>query len=145
MVFFNTSPEGAQVYVNDEYQGKSPLRWSAGETDKKYKIRYTLKNYQTEEFELQYPKLGQSLDLTKALVPATDKKKAKGKVTVNCGPGWGEVFVDNKKVAEATPADLSLEEGDYTIATKNPFSGNGSEKRVHVTSGGSTRVTLACK
>jgi serine/threonine protein kinase len=145
-VVFHTTPEGADVIIDGALRGKTPLRWIDGQTGTRYKVKYALSGYETDEFEVEYPRASDTLDATRMLTPKpVVVDAAQGTVVVNCAPNWAEVYVDGVKVSAQTPAELKLAGGVHTIATKNPYSGSEDQKQVTVTAGKTDRLTLVCK
>ena len=111
-------------------------------------MRYVLAGYETDEFDLQYPRPKDLLDATRTLTPvapAAASVGAQGTLVVNCSANWAEVYADGNKVAASTPAKVSLGAGTHTIMAKNPFTSSEDRQEVTVTAGKTDRLILDCK
>ncbi|HJN72716.1 MAG TPA: serine/threonine-protein kinase [Myxococcota bacterium] len=135
-IVFESTPAGADVYVDNSLIGKTPLEWTKGTGD--HKVSYRLGGYDTASFSVSAPSEGSET------VARTLKKKvaAKGKLNVNIAGGkvWGEIFVDGDKAGRTPMFNYELTSGDHTIRVKNDTIGLDKSQSVTVVASETTKV-----
>ncbi len=67
---------------------------------------------------------------------------APGKVTVQVKDGWGDVYIDGRKVDTTPLMNHALPAGEHTVRVVNPATGLDSTRTVTVVAGQSAKVTF---
>jgi hypothetical protein len=108
----NSSPQGAQVYVDGRYVGNTPLRIgiNPGRTD----IEVRLDGYETYRTSVVVNP-GQTVTINAALNPS----RRTGVLSVNSSPSGADVYIDNQRVGR-TPYSAQLNEGTYDVRVSLP-------------------------
>jgi formylglycine-generating enzyme required for sulfatase activity len=110
-ITFNTRPDGAQVYVNNpetrEFIGETPLDAAHLDTGS-YTFEVILENYHPIQGEL-FIEGGQYYTEKHTLEPYVSK------LQVFSRPTGGQLWINDEKRPEVTPANIQLPPGEYSI------------------------------
>ena len=135
-IVFQSTPAGADVYVDNSLIGKTPLTWTKATGS--HTVTYRLPGYDTASFSVEAPSEGSDT------VAKTLKKQAaaKGKLNVNIAGGkvWGEIFVDGNKAGRTPMFNFELPSGSHTIRVKNDTIGLDQSQTVTVVADETTKV-----
>jgi serine/threonine protein kinase len=134
---FESSPSGAQVFVDNRSVGITPITWSEGRPDVSYRARYTLEGHKALDFQVTTPGSGERDIVTRTL---ERRPIGLGGVNVNVRPGWAYVYVDGKKVGETPLTTGGLTAGTHTIRVVNEATGLDDTRTVRVRPGDTATV-----
>jgi serine/threonine protein kinase len=134
---FESSPSGAQVFVDNRSVGITPITWSEGRPDSSYRARYTLEGHTALDFQVTTPGSGERDTVTRTL---EHRPMGRGGVNVNVRPGWAYVYVDGKKVGETPLTAGDLAAGNHTIRVVNEATGLDDSRTVRVRPGDTATV-----
>lgn len=100
----STTPDGAMVYIDDEFKGLSPLHLEENYFGK-HKVRASLPGYQEQERIVDFDNESQiSFDMSLKLF----------KVSIDSDPSGANIFIDDE-VSSTTPWSGQLEGGVHSI------------------------------
>lgn len=108
----NSSPQGAQVYVDGRFVGNTPLSIfiNPGRTD----VEIRLDGYDTYRTSVVINP-GQTVTINATLNP----QRRTGVLSVNSSPSGADVYIDNQRVGR-TPYSAQLNEGTYDVRVSLP-------------------------
>jgi hypothetical protein len=110
-LYVDSNPSGARVYINDKFQGMTPVKIDAL-TDDKAKV-VIKKNYYEDWQKNLVLKAGRDEKVKADLIIK------KGKLSIKSTPDKVAVELDGKKIG-ATPFEKTINFGEYSITISNP-------------------------
>jgi tRNA A-37 threonylcarbamoyl transferase component Bud32 len=134
-----STPAGATVVVNGRAVGKTPVQWSGASAGVAYRVELRMTGHEPERFSLTVPPSGGTVSAERRL--KAKQAAAPGTLTVSVRGGWGNVFVNGKKV-DQTPLSTKLPPGSYTVRVENADAGLDETRKVDIQSGEVTRLSL---
>lgn len=132
-------PAGATVVVNGRTVGKTPVQWSGATAGVAYRVELRKTGHEPERFTLTVPPGGGTVSAERRL--KATKAATPGTLTVSVRGGWGNVFVNGKKV-DQTPLSTKLPPGSYTVRVENADAGLDESRKINIQSGEVTRLSL---
>jgi serine/threonine protein kinase len=130
---FTSNPSGADVFVDGRLVGKTPVSWDDGDPGGKYTVEYRLNGYDSMRFSAALPGNGGTEGYDRTL---QERAKGEGKLNVNIsGGGWGDIYINDKKVGTTPKFGIQLGAGTYTVRVKNDSTGLDQTRTVTVKSG----------
>ncbi len=130
---FTSNPAGADVFVDGKLVGKTPVSWDDGQAGAKYTVEYRLSGYDSMRFSAALPSAGGVEGFERSL---SERVKGEGKLNVNIsGGGWGDIYINDKKVGTTPKFGISLGAGSYIVRVTNPETGLEKSKTVTIKSG----------
>jgi len=127
----DSTPQGAEVYINGSYQGRTPIKLSINEGT--YDVELRLPGYEPYQARVRV-RAGQTSRLAPRLQPVVTT----GTLEIYSTPSGGEVFVDGVFSGYA-PVSLNLDAGDHDVEVRKD--GYATYRaRVNVQPGRTTRV-----
>ena len=128
-----SQPEGASVFMNQEFLGKTPLEKFVNPNGKRVVFEYRLAGYRTFKTEVAVP--SKPLTIAPNLVALSTEIPTKngffGFLSLDADP-VAIVYLNGRRLNSATPIDrLKLKPGKYNIRFMNPQ--NKKTKTRHVT------------
>ena len=138
-VAFTSSPAGAEVVVNGRSVGRTPTTWNGAQAGKSYKVVYRMSGYASSSTKVRVPKDG-------GTVPASASLKAEkvdpGELFVNVKGGWGEVWIDGRRV-DTTPLKHQLPAGTYKVKVVNTEAGFEESRTVTIVPGKTQKLMFS--
>ncbi len=133
----SSTPPGADVWVDGKKAGQTPIDYEVA-SGQRYTIEYRLDGYETVRFSAT-PEPG-----SKAVYARTLKTETvgSGKVSVNVKGGWGDVYIDGKKVG-TTPFHMVVTAGTHQIRVVNKDAGIDRTETVEVKAGETRPVSFS--
>ncbi len=110
IVIINSSPDGAEVYLNDQKMGVTT--WQDELIAGDYKLTLKAKLHYTEEQEFSLAE-GQTLEL-----PEINLRPKFGYFAVNCDQAQAEIFLDGVKQGTGKVAKQKIESGNHLLSVK---------------------------
>ena len=138
-VRFTSNPPGADVKVDGKKVGQTPLTWSSAKAGATHKVEYALSGHETARFSVEVPEGGGAVAADRALKAA--QAAAPGTLQVSVRGGWGDVWIDGKKV-DQTPYTGKMPAGTYTVRVVNGEAGLDDSRKVTILPGETTRLSL---
>lgn len=130
---FTSNPGGAEVFVDGKLVGKTPFSWDDGAPGGRYTVEYRLSGYDSLRFSAALPSGGGTEGFDRTL---SERAKGEGKLNVNIsGGGWGDIYINDKKVGTTPKFGIALGAGTYTVRVSNPETGLEKSKTVTIKSG----------
>lgn len=130
---FNSSPGGADVYVDGKRIGTTPISWDSGAAGSRYLVEYRLSGYDSAKFSAALPEAGGTVSFDRNL---SEKVVGTGKVNINVsGNVWGDIYVDGKKVGTTPKFNYELPAGRYSVRVLNADSGLDKTQSVTIKAG----------
>ncbi|NJF26148.1 PEGA domain-containing protein, partial [Thermococcus sp. Bubb.Bath] len=129
----NSTPEGASIYIDGVYKGKTPLNVNLMPGD--HSLELTLENYTNVTKQITLSP-GQNLTITISLTPKF------GYLTVYSKPSGAEVYVDGHAIGTTPLTGYAISTGEHTIKlskdgyhdyTETVLINPGETKEVHAT------------
>ncbi len=114
----NSRPQGAEVYVDGELKGKTPLAVPRIEAGDRTVIIHS--DGFADSTEAVTVRANQTMDLSKALAELT------GKLEVTTTPPDAQVFIDDKYVGQSPYKNPAIRTGNYKVALKLKNFADGS-------------------
>lgn len=140
---FTSSPPGADVFVDGKLVGKTPVSWDDGKPGQRYSVEYRLPGYESARFSATLPSAGGTESFERAL---TEKAQGEGKVSVNlAGGGWGEIYIDGKKVGSTPKFNIPLSAGTHTVRVTNAETGLDVSRQVTIAAGETKTVSFSAE
>jgi formylglycine-generating enzyme required for sulfatase activity len=112
-VLFTSDPPGADVYVNDQVLGKTPLGPQAQPAGP-ITVTYELARYEPLVIEADVTGREQAQTLSGALLPNW------GDVTIDSTPAGAEIYVDDETTGLVTPAVVPIIAGEHELRVSAP-------------------------
>jgi len=127
----DSTPQGAEVYINGAYQGRTPLRLSLN--DGTYEVELRLPGYETYKARVRV-RAGQ----TSRVVPRLRPVVTTGTLEIYSTPSGAEAYVDGV-YRGLTPVVISLDAGTHDVEVR--LDGYGAYRTtVNVQAGSTVRV-----
>jgi serine/threonine protein kinase len=133
IAWFNSSPSGADVYVDGKLIGKTPTEWTGGEAGNRYGVEYRLGGYENTRFTAALPRQGGREPFERNL--QQERAKAEGKLSVNVSGGWADIYVDGKQIGTTPIFGYALTTGSYQVRARNDGIGLDQTKQVTIKAG----------
>lgn len=133
----SSTPPGADIWIEGKKVGQTPMDYGAT-SGTRYGIEYRLDGYETVRFSAT-PEPG-----SKAVYARTLKQEntGSGKVSVNVKGGWGDVYIDGKKVG-TTPLQTVVTAGSHQVRVVNKEAGLDRTETIEVKAGEVRPVSFA--
>lgn len=135
----DSSPAGAEVVVNGRSVGRTPTTWRGAEAGERYTVEFRLAGHKSVKRTVTVPSGGGAVRAAATLKPVAQDP---GEVFVNVKGGWGEVWIDGKKI-DTTPLKHSLSPGKHTVKVVNSDAGLEETRTVTIQSGKTQRLTFS--
>ena len=140
---FTSNPAGADVFVDGKLVGKTPVSWDDGAAGGRYTVEYRLGGYDSMRFSAALPAAGGTEPFDRTL---SERAKGEGKLNVNIsGGGWGDIYINDKKVGTTPKFGMSLGSGTYTVRVTNPETGLEKSKSVTIKSGETVTASFSAE
>jgi len=130
-ISFSSTPSGAEVFVNGRSIGRTPTTWSGASASQTYKVQYKKAGYRSKTSRVQVPTAGGTVPATASL---SAEKIDPGEVFVNVKGGWGEVWIDGRRI-DTTPLKHQLPAGTYQVKVINQDAGFEESRTVTIVPG----------
>jgi hypothetical protein len=137
-VRFRSDPAGAEVYVDGVLIGRTPMNWDRAAPGGRYSVEIRKAGHSSKTTSVSIPASGGTESVSVSLAAELGEP---GTLRVNVKNGWGDVYIDGKKV-DATPLNRSMPAGTYTVRVVNPESGLDQTRKVTLTAGKTQAVTF---
>ncbi len=111
-LFVDSSPQGAEVYLDGSFQGRTPLTLTP--RPGRHEVEVRLSGYRPYRIAVNLSP-GQEVRVFAELVP----ERRMGTLFVDSSPGGAEVYVEGQPRGR-TPLRLTLEEGRYRVEVRLP-------------------------
>ena len=135
-VRFESTPEGAQVYLDNSLIGRTPMTWSKGAVGGSHSVSFRLDGYTAANFDISVAEGLQthSKDLAQ-------KAAAQGTLNINLrSKGWADITIDGANVGRTPMFGVKLAAGEHTIRAVNEQLGLDETKTVTVLPDETTKV-----
>jgi len=140
---FTSNPSGADVFVDGKLVGRTPVSWDDGQAGGRYTVEYRLGGYESLRFTASLPSGGGTEPYDRTL---QERAKGEGKLNVNiAGGGWGDIYVDGKKIGTTPKFGIALPAGTYTVRVSNPETGLEKSKSVSVKTGETVTASFSAE
>jgi hypothetical protein len=111
-----STPDGAQIYVNDVYWGKTTpatitIELDPGNTQQDFTIRLELTGYQSSSATV-------TVYENQTVTHAVTMIETSQSLTVESNPAGAEIFLNGVTTGKVTPADVTLQSGDNALQLK---------------------------
>jgi serine/threonine protein kinase len=131
-----TEPSSAEIFVDGKSWRRTP-QTKLKLPRKKFVLVFKKEGYQTSSVEVDL-----TTEADDAVVVKLQKTVAYGTLDVSSHP-WARVYIDNKLVAESTPAyGLKVAEGKHTIRFENPRKKKYAEKAIVIMKNQTQRLVV---
>jgi hypothetical protein len=137
-IAFTSTPSGAEVLVNGRSIGRTPTTWSGAGPGKAYQVEYRKNGYASKAVTVRVPAGGGTVPANAAL---SAEKVEPGELFVNVKGGWGEVWIDGRRV-DTTPLKHQLAPGTYKVKVVNADAGLDETRTVTVVPGKTQKLTF---
>jgi len=138
-ISFTSAPSGAEVLVDGRSVGRTPTTWSGAKAGRSYKVQYRKSGYASANSRVKVPKDG-------GTIPAKGSLKAEkvdpGELFVNVKGGWGEVWIDGRRV-DTTPLKHQLPAGTYKVKVVNKDAGFEETRSVTIVPGKTQKLMFS--
>lgn len=135
----NSNPSGAQVTIDGAKVGSTPMSWPMARGGATHRVEYRLAGHETMKFKVSVPTDGGTVSAERNL--SAKAAATPGTLTVSVRGGWGDVFINGKKV-DQTPLSRKLPPGTYTVRVTNKDAGLDESRSVTIASGEVARLSL---
>ena len=135
-VRFESSPPGAQVYLDNSLIGRTPMTWSKGSSGGSHSVSFRMDGYTATNFDISITEGLQTH--SKAL---SEKAAAQGTVNINLrSKGWADIFIDGANVGRTPKFGVKLAAGQHTIRAVNEQLGLDETKTITVLADETSKV-----
>ncbi len=143
-VAFESTPPGAEVYVDGRSIGRTPVSWD-GRAGERHPAELRLTGFETAKFNITVPASGARDTYQRTLQAQARVAAADGKLSVNVSGGWADVYIDGKKIKQTPLFDHTVPAGTYEVRVRNDVTGLDQGRKVTVKSGETERVTFSAE
>jgi serine/threonine protein kinase len=139
-ITFTSTPDGAEVTVDGQPVGETPVTWLEAEPGRSYKVVYRKKGHVASTENVTAVEAGKSRDFFMTMRrPAA----APGTLKIGLvGGGWAEVYVDGKQQKKTAPVSIQLSSGIHEVKVVNSGLGIDHTERVTIVAGRVTSVQI---
>jgi len=111
-----SDPEGAEIYLDEDLAGKTPLDFPDIYPGREYRLRLSKKGYQDRSgvISIDNPDLPKTVNWTLKKLPPSF-----GLLIVQAKP-WATVYINGKAVDETPTKPIRLQSGKYTLKLSHP-------------------------
>ncbi|MEE2750624.1 MAG: serine/threonine-protein kinase [Myxococcota bacterium] len=119
-VLFESTPSGAQVFVDNRAVGITPITYSEGNANTVYKVRYLLDGHRPLVFEVTTAGPDERITETRTLQA---KVAGVGGLNVSMRRGWAYIYIDGNKMGETPDTITGLTAGKHEVRVVNEPAG----------------------